>query len=107
MAWQVTRGSSEPEPRAATALGGSGRSQRLCEIGLRLCKDAAALFLLQLSKECVFSNRMQRDFPHVRLFILGVAIWVSCLGVYQFADDPSQALEATDRTPLDAVRAWC
>ena len=26
-----------------------------------------------------------------RLFVLGVAVWVSCLGVYQFADDPSQA----------------
>lgn len=26
-----------------------------------------------------------------RLFILAIAIWTSCLGVFQFADDPSQA----------------
>ncbi|CAE7359252.1 Upf1 [Symbiodinium sp. CCMP2456] len=30
------------------------------------------------------------------LFVLGVAVWVSCLGVYQFADDPSQVLFYTD-----------
>ncbi|CAJ1390367.1 unnamed protein product [Effrenium voratum] len=41
-----------------------------------VAQDAAALFLL--------------------LFILGVAIWVSCLGVYQFADDPSQVAFYTD-----------
>lgn len=36
-----------------------------------------------------------------RLFILAIAIWTSCLGVFQFADDPSQADENTS-----IVESW-
>jgi len=36
--------------------------------------------------------RRKQRYPHwSRLFILAIAVWVSCLGVFQFADDPSQA----------------
>ena len=39
----------------------------------------------------IASIALQR-YPHwSRLFILAIAVWVSCLGVFQFADDPSQA----------------
>mmetsp|Transcript_61212 Transcript_61212/g.114484 ORF Transcript_61212/g.114484 Transcript_61212/m.114484 type:complete len:441 (-) Transcript_61212:36-1358(-) len=55
-----------------------GAHQRLNrELRQRLvAQDAAAIFFL--------------------LFVLGVAIWVSCLGVYQFADDPSQVVFYSD-----------
>ena len=92
-------------------VAGQSSHVNACSAELMLAEDAAAVGFLQLGRHTGTRHLMTQCMASrgaTRLFVLGVAVWVSCLGVYQFADDPSQA-EAVARKiaffgPLDPGR---